>query len=113
MNPVFVIYMAGDESGSGQSRHARKLHCSRSRVFIQLREHAPTIATATPTANRTRIGFARIPSTCLFVGEFLILCSALDKDGYEIGETFQRAGSFVPPGVRAGALRCPTRDLVP
>src|SRR6266550_4423711 len=41
MNPVFVIYMAGDESGSGQSRHARKLHCSRSRVFIQLREHAP------------------------------------------------------------------------
>ena len=49
----------------------------------------------------------------MFVGEFLILCSALDKDGYEIGETFQRAGSLVPPGVRAGALRCPTRYLVP
>ena len=30
----------------------------------------------------------------MFVGEFLILCSALDKDDYEIGETFQRAGSF-------------------
>ena len=49
----------------------------------------------------------------MFVGECSNFMFGIGQNGYEIGATFQRAGSFVPPGVRAGVLRCPTRDLVP